>query len=258
MKDPAFLFYSQDFFMGVQLMSFEDRGKYITLLCLMHQHGRMTEERVGLLVGSVSVSLKAKFQIDDSGNWYSERLEKEIEKRAAYLEKQRQNGSKGGRPKNPKDKPEETQGLTQTQTQKKPIIEDENEIQVLNQSNAREKLIRNGTPNKIKETAEAMIEVVLPWPSDEFAEQWKIWKEFKQKQFKFKYVPIGEQAALKELSEISEGIEGVAIAIIHQSMSNGWKGLFKLKAEDKNGTGRNGTRNSLEGAKRALDRVCRE
>jgi len=37
MKDPAYLFYSQDFYTGVATMNFEDRGKYISILCLMHQ-----------------------------------------------------------------------------------------------------------------------------------------------------------------------------------------------------------------------------
>lgn len=101
-KDPAFLFYSQDFFVGVQLMSFEDRGKYITLLCLMHQHGRLSEETIWLSVGSVSVSLKAKFQVDENGLWYNERLENEVEKRSKYTESRRENGSKGGRPKREK------------------------------------------------------------------------------------------------------------------------------------------------------------
>ena len=63
-KDPAFLFYSQDFIVGVQTMDFEDRGKYITLLAQMHQQGRMDEKTIRFLVGSVSDNLKNKFAID--------------------------------------------------------------------------------------------------------------------------------------------------------------------------------------------------
>jgi hypothetical protein len=98
-KDPAFLFYSQDFFVGTATMSFEDRGKYITLLCLMHQQGRMTEETIRLLVGSVSVNLKSKFEVDENGLWFNERLEIEAEKRIKFTESRRSNGSLGGRPK---------------------------------------------------------------------------------------------------------------------------------------------------------------
>jgi uncharacterized protein YdaU (DUF1376 family) len=84
-KDPAFLFYSQDFLVGTNTMPFEDRGKYITILAQMHQQGRMDEETISFLVGSISVKLKSKFLIDDKGLWYNERLEEEITKRAAFI-----------------------------------------------------------------------------------------------------------------------------------------------------------------------------
>lgn len=103
MKDPAFLFYSQDFFTGVATLDWEERGKYITLLCLMHQQGRMDEKTIRFLVGSVSDNLKRKFRIDEQGLWYNDRLEQEVEKRAKFTASRRENGSLGGRPK--KNKP---------------------------------------------------------------------------------------------------------------------------------------------------------
>lgn len=99
MKDPAILFYTQDFLVGTNTMLFEDRGKYITILCQMHQEGRLSEETIRFLVGSVSDKLKSKFQIDENGNWYNKRLEEEIEKRASFVDSRRNNGKKGGRPK---------------------------------------------------------------------------------------------------------------------------------------------------------------
>jgi hypothetical protein len=81
MKDPAFLFYSDRFVSGVQTMNFEDRGKYITLLALMHQQGRMDEETIRFLVGSISDSLRFKFKQDENGLFFNERLFLEIEKR---------------------------------------------------------------------------------------------------------------------------------------------------------------------------------
>lgn len=99
MKDPAYLFYSQDFYTGVATMTFEDRGKYISILCLMHQQGRMTEETIRFVVGSVSVNLKSKFKIDENGFWYNERLEIEIEKRKNFVASRINNGKLGGRPK---------------------------------------------------------------------------------------------------------------------------------------------------------------
>ena len=101
-KDPAFLFYSQDFIVGVQTMSFEDRGKYITILCQMHQQGRLDEETIRFIVGYVSDRLRLKFKIDNDGLWYNERLEHESNKRSHFTESRRINGKNGGRPKNSK------------------------------------------------------------------------------------------------------------------------------------------------------------
>lgn len=98
-KDPAFLFYSSDFIVGTQTMNWEDRGKYITILALMHQQGRMDEETIRFLVGSFSDKLISKFQKDENGLYYNVRLEEEIEKRSNFVDSRRINGSKGGRPK---------------------------------------------------------------------------------------------------------------------------------------------------------------
>ena len=98
-KDPAFLFYSSDFLNGVADLTMEERGQYITLLCLQHQKGSLTQKTIRLSVGSVSVDVMSKFTKDQDGNFYQERLREEIEKRANFTESRRNNGFKGGRPK---------------------------------------------------------------------------------------------------------------------------------------------------------------
>lgn len=98
MKDPAFLFYSQDFIVGVQFMSWEERGKYITLLCYMHQHGRLSEDQVNKVVGKPSENLRSKFSVDKNGLYFNKRLEEEAKKRSKYVASRRKNGKKGGRP----------------------------------------------------------------------------------------------------------------------------------------------------------------
>ncbi len=110
-KDPAFLFYSQDFYTGVATLNWEERGKFISILCLMHQQGRMKEETIRFLVGSVSDNLKSKFGIDDKGFWFNKRLEEEADKRNKFTESRRNNGSSGGRPKKPKPLAEPKQNL---------------------------------------------------------------------------------------------------------------------------------------------------
>ena len=97
MKDPAFLFYSSDFLSGVVDLTMEERGQYITLLCLQHIKGTLTEKTIRLSVGSVSVDVLAKFVKNEDGEYKQLRLVEEIEKRQNFTESRRSNGKKGGR-----------------------------------------------------------------------------------------------------------------------------------------------------------------
>jgi uncharacterized protein YdaU (DUF1376 family) len=94
-KDPAFLFYPSDFLTGCQDLTMEERGQFITLLCLEHQKGRLTEKMIRLSCGNATADVMAKFRQDSAGFWYNERLEKEMEKRAAHSQKQRERASNG-------------------------------------------------------------------------------------------------------------------------------------------------------------------
>lgn len=98
-KDPAFLFYTSDFLSGVVDLTMEERGQYITLLCLQHQKGFLNEKTIRLCVGSVSVDVMSKFKQSEDGNYYNERLLEEVEKRKFFIDSRRENGLKGGRPK---------------------------------------------------------------------------------------------------------------------------------------------------------------
>ena len=132
MRDPAFLFYSSDFLTGCASLTMEERGQYITLLCLEHQLGRLSEKTIRLSVGSVSVDVLAKFKQDENGLLYNERLEVEIEKRSNFIDTRRNNGLKGGRPKVENNKPI---GLANGKPNGKPnekLIENENVIEIIN------------------------------------------------------------------------------------------------------------------------------
>ena len=102
MKDPAVLFYTSDFLIGVSDMPFLDRGYYITLLCLQHQKGHLSAETICFSLGLCSVSqipnVISKFDTDDEGKYYQHRMEIESEKRSQYTESRKKNGEKGGRP----------------------------------------------------------------------------------------------------------------------------------------------------------------
>jgi len=90
-KDPAVLFYTSDFLSGVADLTMEERGQYITLLCLQHQKGRLPEKSVKLAVNTISEDVLKKFKKDEDGNIYNLRMEEETARRIAYSESRKKN-----------------------------------------------------------------------------------------------------------------------------------------------------------------------
>lgn len=78
-----------------------------------------------------------------------------------------------------------------------------------------------------------------PFP-DEFMTAWDYWKAFKKEQFRFTYKPMGEQAAIDDLFEISGGDPQTAKLIIKQAIVKGWRGLFALR-ENNQSNGKSNT-----------------
>lgn len=91
-KDPAFLFYSTDFFMGTIDMTDEQVGQYIRLMCLQHQKGHLTEAiMVNIMKGKLDDLIISKFIQDSEGLYYNKRLELEIEKRRRFTSSRTRN-----------------------------------------------------------------------------------------------------------------------------------------------------------------------
>ena len=68
-KDPAFLFYPNDYLGGTMGMTFEEKGAYIELLMLQFNRGHMTEHMIGHTVGQLWKNIKDKFIQDPTGLW---------------------------------------------------------------------------------------------------------------------------------------------------------------------------------------------
>ena len=117
MRDPAFLFYPADFLVGASGLTMEERGQYITILCLQHQKGRLSEKTIRLSLNLKSLSeisgdVIEKFCIDENGLYYNKRLEHEIGKRAKSANASRNNGKLGGRPAKEKEPSENLQVIS--------------------------------------------------------------------------------------------------------------------------------------------------
>lgn len=90
-KDPAFLFYPNDYIGGTMGMTFEEKGAYMELLMLQFNRGHMTSHMIGQTIGQLWDNIKDKFEVDEKGAYYNARLDLEKEKRAKYTASRRNN-----------------------------------------------------------------------------------------------------------------------------------------------------------------------
>jgi len=90
-KDPAFLFYPNDWLGGTLGMTFEEKGAYMELLMMQFNRGHMTSHMVGQVVGQLWVKIQDKFTQDEKGLWYNERLEIEQKKRQTFTASRKNN-----------------------------------------------------------------------------------------------------------------------------------------------------------------------
>lgn len=90
-KDPAVLFYTSDFLSGTFTMDYEQKGKYITLLCIQHQKGFLTEKDLKAVLIDTDIEVFNKFILADDGFYYNLKMKECAEKRKAYSESRRNN-----------------------------------------------------------------------------------------------------------------------------------------------------------------------
>lgn len=93
-KDPAVLLYTQDFLVGTLSMTDEQRGKYIYLLCLQHQKGRLTLVDLKSKLTDEDIEVAERFPIQADGFYYNQRMYDESIKRKNYTESRRSNRTK--------------------------------------------------------------------------------------------------------------------------------------------------------------------
>lgn len=130
-KDPAVLFYTSDFLTGTMLMTYEQKGKYITLLCLQHQKGVLCEKDMFNICQSYDKDIFDKFT-KDGDNYYNKRMREEFEKRSKYSKSRSENRLKGLKNKEKKESSYDNH------------MENENEDIIINTSlNKKERILKN-------------------------------------------------------------------------------------------------------------------
>lgn len=96
MKDPAFLFYYQDWLVGTYFLNRREKGAYMDLLCYQADKDKLTMEAIKeILDGDFDIwdKIKDKF-IEENGLFYNKRLKIEREKRLLFVESRRKNRTK--------------------------------------------------------------------------------------------------------------------------------------------------------------------
>lgn len=206
-KDPAYLFYSDNFLSGTMFFTNEQCGKYIRLLCAQHLTGHLHEKDMLKICETKDEDIWVKFVQDANGLFYNQRLENEINKRKRFSESRANN--RLGKVK------------TNKINHKK-----KSKSYVLHMGNG------NGNENEILNTIKNAF--VNFFESAEFETTWKDFWDMRKEKNK----PLSLKSAnliLKKLEKYSAGTTTDAVKILEQSIENSWQGVFPIK-EEKNGT----------------------
>lgn len=224
-KKRAFTFFPVNWLSGTILLSHAEKGAYIDLLCIQHQQGHLSEDQIERAAGDLWPAIKDKFTQDENGLWYNKKLDEVVEDMEKYSDKMRENARKRWNKHDAKDNAKDMQSVSNPHAERHGKSN-------LNNINRNLNLNSNSNSNSnlnSKKKKSAHAPMVYPFSQDEFTTAWQIWKEYRKQNGWGSYKPIGEQAALKKVGELSSGSVTTAVNIIHQSIANGWRGLFSLK-----------------------------
>jgi len=95
-KDPAVLFYYQDFLVGTEFMSDDEIGIYIRLLCHLYDKDELSKKQVlsicrASAFENIPDDIKNKLIKDKNGLYFNQRARDEKAKRKAFTESRRNN-----------------------------------------------------------------------------------------------------------------------------------------------------------------------
>lgn len=127
-----------------------------------------------------------------------------IDRELKFIEKQKQNGMKGGRPKKPTETQENPEKPKETQKSQK---------------------------DKEKEKKNSFLTKTIKTPLDCAIEEFREYR----KSMKAPLTELAEQKLKNELQRLAGDDDDKKIRILDQSIRNGWKGVFELKDGFKRG-----------------------
>lgn len=227
---PYFPLYVQDYLTDEKLnmCSASSQGVYIKLLCIFHKsdsYGGILLKQKDKQKSSVTLNFAFKlakllpFDLQVISSALNELIDEKvliIEDDFLYQKRMiKDNELSIERAKNGKKGGKTTQKKHKEFAKAKPKANSENEDESKNED-------------------DIVKEIVYPFDSEKFHLYWKMWKQYKRKEHKFNYKSkISEQAALKKLGNLAQGIESNCYEILENSIANGYKGFFKAEENKK-------------------------
>jgi uncharacterized protein YdaU (DUF1376 family) len=214
-KNPILPLYYNDILGSTKTWTDEEFGAYMRLLIEQWDKGCIPADlkRLNRIAETTEKNwniLKLKFKEIAPGNLCNENMETIRKRREKFLNHQRENGLKGGRPKTQKESQTNNQIKAKTKAKKKPLeIEIEKEIEL-----------------------EFELSFVLPDFKKSFL-SFLVYRKMGNKPYKTQQ---SIEACYRELTRISNNDPVDAEKIVERTIANQWQGLFKLEAkENKNG-----------------------
>lgn len=201
-KDPAFLFYPNDYLGGTMGMTFEMKGAYIDLLIFQFNNNHFTEAQaqqvLNICFTRVWDMLKSKFKNEGENGefYYNERLRIEVEKRKAFTESRKINALQRGKHK-----------------------------KAYAQHMGNENENRNGNKKRSRKEKE---QIVFTLPEDIDKEIWAAFEEMRKK----KKAPMTDLAAkliCDELEKIHREMGQDKNEVLKKSIKSSWTDVYPLK-----------------------------
>lgn len=214
-KDPAFLFYPGDYLRDTQILGEKSQVAYDRIICEHMRNICISKSQLKFFTKKLSEDELEELLFvltEIEGGYQVEWVADSISKRKAYSESRRNNRSN--------KKVKDINNISKTYVHH---MENEIENEIVN---------KEENTNGKKEDRK----LVFPFDSKKFKDSWGLWKDYRAENGKKKYKPIGEQGALTELSNLSNGDEKVALAIIMQTIKKGWTGFYNLKNNNNGNT----------------------
>jgi len=225
-KRPAFQFYPGDWLgsQRVSLLTLEEEGAYLRLLASCWQHGSIPSapDMIARLIGkgastTLATTLATMFQPHpfNPALLVHDRLERERDKQDAWAEKSREGGRKSA---------EKRQNLKGGSTTVQPPLEG----CLPNGSNQKATLLLQSTSSNTSSKEEVGGEFPANLQSADFGAAWESYLAYRKSSRLKSLAPASIQAQLRNLSEMGHD---EAIEAIHQSIANGWQGIFPPKSK---------------------------